>query len=253
MQLIYDGTMAGLLTAVFEAYEHRLDIVHILTEEHWQQDAFAVRQGVVTDALKARRVWKGLTGKLSKEALDQLYYCFLSELPGIEDTILAYTRYVFSSGKNVAADFGNDAVLTVTQTARKVWREKHRMEAFVRFSLLKDQLYYASVTPDYNVLPLIAPHFRSRYADQNWLICDLKRKYGISYNKETEQVSEVRISWDERTMPDNTIAYDAAEPLYQQLWKDYFKSTGIPARNNRKLHLQHVPLRYWKYLTEKQL
>jgi probable DNA metabolism protein len=43
-------------------------------------------------------------------------------------------------------------VLTVQQTSRKVHREKHRMEAFVRFQLTKDQLYFAIVQPDFNVL-----------------------------------------------------------------------------------------------------
>ncbi|MGY0039832.1 DUF4130 domain-containing protein [Pedobacter sp. NJ-S-72] len=42
------------------------------------------------------------------------------------------------------------------------------------------------------------------------------------------------------------------EGFYAVLWKDYFKSTNIAARKNTKLHIQHVPKRYWKYLTEKQ-
>ncbi len=58
------------------------------------------------------------------------------------------------------------------------------MEAFVRFQLIKDGLYYATVQPDYNVLPLILKHFKDRYADQRWLIYDTLRKYGILYDLE---------------------------------------------------------------------
>src|SRR5690606_39662819 len=36
-----------------------------------------------------------------------------------------------------------------------------------------------------------------------------------------------------------------AEEKFQQLWKQYFKSTNIVERKNDKLHLQHVPKRYW--------
>ena len=43
-----------------------------------------------------------------------------------------------------------------------------------------------------------------------------------------------------------------AEPDYQVLWKSYFDSVNIPERKNMKLHLQHVPRRYWKYLSEKR-
>jgi len=251
-QVVYDGTMAGLLTAIFEVYDRRLDPVNISQGKALQQDAFAQQMDVFTDALKARRVWKGLSKKLPASALDQFYFSFLSENEGIENVMLAYARYVFSTDKNVSEDFGNQAVLTIVQTARKVWREKHRMEAFIRFQLLKDGLFYAAAEPDHNVLPLIIRHFRSRYADQDWLIYDARRKYGIYHPKTTGTVTEVKIDWSEEVRENSEAAYEPHEPLYQMLWKDYFHSTGIPARNNKKLHLQHMPVRYWKYLTEKQ-
>jgi probable DNA metabolism protein len=252
-QLAYDGTMWGLLTAIFEVYERKLETVHIALAEQLLPDAFAERHTVVTNMSKANRVWKGLSAKLPDEAKDQFYYSFLSELPGMEDMLLAYARYVFSSDRNITEDFGHAAVLSVSQTARKVWREKHRMEAFVRFAQLKDELYYATVAPDYNVLPVIAKHFKSRYADQHWLIYDSRRKYGIHYNKDDGLVTEVQLNWSDAIDTEAGSIYAAHEQLYQQLWKDYFHSTGIPGRNNPKLQLQHMPLRYWKYLTEKQL
>ena len=41
------------------------------------------------------------------------------------------------------------------------------------------------------------------------------------------------------------------EKKYQTLWQRYFVKTGIPERKNMKLHIQWMPKRYWKYLTEK--
>ncbi|HMX40265.1 MAG TPA: DUF4130 domain-containing protein, partial [Saprospiraceae bacterium] len=41
------------------------------------------------------------------------------------------------------------------------------------------------------------------------------------------------------------------EGSYQRLWRTYFSSTNIRERRNMKLHLQNVPSRYWKYLSEK--
>ena len=40
---------------------------------------------------------------------------------------------------------------------------------------------------------------------------------------------------------------------YQKLWIEYFDHTNIKERRNDKLHVQHVPKRYWKYLTEKKM
>ncbi|RYE25413.1 MAG: DUF4130 domain-containing protein, partial [Sphingobacteriales bacterium] len=41
--------------------------------------------------------------------------------------------------------------------------------------------------------------------------------------------------------------------MYQLLWKSYFNNSNIKERKNMKLHIQHIPRRYWKYLTEKQI
>lgn len=254
-QFIYDGSMAGFLTAIFDAFERkaRQDAV-IVRYDSGCRDVFAQPVAVGTDAIKARRVWKGLSQKLSPEALDQLYYCHLSELEQTEGQLLTYIRYVFEQPeRKVEVDFGHPAVLWVAQTARKVWREKHRMEAFIRFQELGDGLYYAAIEPDYNVLPLLARHFSSRYADQDWLIYDLKRKQGLHYSKASATLSEVQLEWSEgNSGQPGKEALAEQEELYQVLWKDYFKSTGIPARKNPKLHLRHMPLRYWKYLTEKK-
>lgn len=125
------------------------------------------------------------------------------------------------------------------------------MEAFARFQRTADDLYYAGIEPDFNVIPLLSKHFEERYADQNWLIYDLKRKYGIYYNQ--QKVEEITLDFSEGLQAASTVKeiFHDGEMLYQELWKDYFKHVNIPARKNIKLHLQHVPRRYWKYLTEK--
>ena len=50
-----------------------------------------------------------------------------------------------------------------------------------------------------------------------------------------------------------SIELDDDEVLYDQLWKDYFRSVNIEARRNMKLHVQYVPRRYWRYMNEKTL
>jgi probable DNA metabolism protein len=124
------------------------------------------------------------------------------------------------------------------------------MEAFVRFQKLKDDTFYAAVEPDFNVLPLLIRHFKSRYADQKWIIYDLKRKYGLYYDLHNVQY----ISLDFANIGkagDVIAAFTEDEGIYQHLWKNYFTSVNIPSRKNTKLHVRHIPKRYWKHLTEK--
>lgn len=50
---------------------------------------------------------------------------------------------------------------------------------------------------------------------------------------------------------DSVITLDEKDEYFQHLWKQYYHSTNIEARRNMKLHIKHVPKRYWKYLVEK--
>ncbi|WP_159023373.1 TIGR03915 family putative DNA repair protein [Formosa sp. L2A11] len=250
--LIYDGTFDGFLTAVFTGFEMKLKTVTIVTAQRFQQPLFGSSETVYTDAEKANRVWRGLKQKLSANELRRFYYAFLSEKPTVEDTLFQAMVYVFASKINVGSDYTNVHILEISKLTKNVGREKHRMEAFVRFKLTKDGVYFANIEPDFNVLPLIRNHFKNRYADQKWLIYDLKRKYGIYYD--LEQVDIITLEFDADFDPSKTSTdiFAEIELEFQQLWNDYFKSTNIASRKNMKLHIQHVPKRYWKYLSEKQ-
>jgi len=251
--LIYDNSWNGLLTAIFEIYELRLSNVLVETIQHHQPSMFRTALTVHTDATKAMRVWKGLKKYLSAEAALQLYSSFLSELPDIGQTICMYATLVFERKASPEGDYANADVLRITQVSKMVHREKHRMEAFIRFQLTQDGLFYAGIEPDFNVIPLLLKHFKNRYADQRWLIYDIKRLYGIYYDLNTVEEIEINLSEKMSSAERQAELFHADEKLYQTLWKDYFKHVNIKERKNTKLHLQHVPKRYWKYLTEKSV
>ena len=250
--LIYDGSWNGLLTAVFEVYERKLSDVLIETTQHYQPSMFRTALTVHPDPTKAMRVWNGLKKYLSTEAALQLYASFLSELPDIGQHICRYIQLTFQRHASPQGDYANPDVLRVTQVGRMVHREKHRMEAFIRFQLTQDGLFYAGIEPDFNVIPLLLRHFKNRYADQRWLIYDIKRQYGIYYDLHTVEEIQINISHNTALYGErDSKLFHADETLYQNLWKDYFKHVNITERKNTKLHLQHVPKRYWKHLTEK--
>ena len=169
-------------------------------------------------------------------------------MKNIDNVIFRYIQYSLQSSFTIENDYSNADVLMIQQTSKKVHREKHRMEAFVRFKLTADNLYYATIQPDYNVLPLICKHFKERYADQRWLIYDVQHKYGLYYDLQT--VEEITLDFSD-TMSTGSI-FNEEEEIYQQLWQVYFSNVNIKARKNLKLHIQHVQKRYWRYLTEKQ-
>lgn len=250
--LIYDGTFDGFLTCVFNVYEYKLEHVAIQKETSVQNLLFSDSETIITDTNKADRVWKGLKSKLSKASSFKVYYAFLSEKEDIEVLLLDFIKYAFKSAVPIDKDYAHPTVLKVSQISKMVGREKHRMEAFVRFKLTKDHIYFANIDPDFNVLPLISKHFKSRYADQKWIIYDLKRHYGLYYDLQKVEIINLNFSDDFDPTKTSAEYFSDEEFEFQKLWQDYFKSTNIASRKNMKLHIRHVPKRYWKYLSEKQ-
>ncbi|MCL7986526.1 TIGR03915 family putative DNA repair protein [Sphingobacterium sp. lm-10] len=248
--LSYDGSWVGLLTAIFEVYEYKFDAASIQQMAQADQgDLFGARHEVHTDHAKAERVKKGVINRVGKKDFQELYAAYLSELQGVEDLILRLVRnYLAPDGVGLSQNYGHEDVLRIKQINKSVSRERHRFKAFVRFRKLSDELFFAKIDPDFNILPLIIPHFRDRYADQSWVIYDIKRDYGAYYNQ--SEVVEIHLS-DLPSEREIMERGEDKEALYDELWRRYFRSTNITERKNTKLHLQHVPKRYWKYLNEK--
>ena len=252
----FDGTMNGLLTAVFDAYSQIEQPETLLTEGD-ELPLFCERiYKVVTDEERARRVWTGLEERLPKEAMRMISVSWLSESRALNAPLFRYICKVFRQG-DISRNFADPDVLAVTNTARRVLREQQRMKQFVRFQKAKDGTYLAVIAPDHNVLPLVTDHFQDRFCDQPWLIYDAKRHYGFYYDGTTDAV---RVTFeDEAVVPfslvdgklnDDVLSSD--DQLLQDLWRTYFKAICIRERLNPRKQLNDMPRRYWRYMTEKQ-
>lgn len=249
----YDGTFEGFLTAIFECYSRKDFPVDIISRNSGQKQLFAQKHDVQSDELKAGRVWKGIQQKMTVKNNQLVFYAFLSEEPGIEMKIYRFLRRLFSEHFNIETDFGDTDVLNLTQTSRKVKQEAMRMMQFVRFQHTKDGLFFCGIEPRYDVIPMIIGHFGKRFADQRWLLYDLKRNYGMFFDKGKAQ--EVVISnkeFNSFTGQVNENIVEEGEEFYRKLWKSYFTHINIQERKNLKLQRQHMPRRFWKYLPEMQ-
>lgn len=248
----YDKTFEGLLTAVFDAYNRRTFPDKLLAIDEPKPLFVEEYFTVITDKAKSDRVWTGLEKKLKVASRNMLYYVWLSEIPDSDETIFRYIKKMFDHETSVEMNFADKDVLLIRNIAQKVSREKHRVIEFARFQKTADGIFFAPIAPEHNVLPLTLEHFTERFADQQWIIYDTKRNYGYFYNlKETTEIildSDALI----RKGKINEALLDTDEKLFQRMWKSYFKSMAIKERINPKLHKQNLPIRFWKYLTEKQ-
>jgi len=248
----FDNTFEGLLTLVFECYNRNLFPDEILSGEGSQSVLFGSTMDIATDDQKAERVWNGIIAHSSEVNAYRIYRVFLSGLPDTPMLLVKYIRLIIDSAKNEETNFTLPVVVEINKLHQKVCREAQRIHMFTRFQKTIEGSYYASYAPMYDVLPLCIPHFRDRYADQPWIIYDLKRNYGFMYDLKTVSrvvFDDLKVNSQNGQLHASLLAED--EKLFQKLWKQYYKSICIQERKNDKVHRQLLPKRFWKYLPEK--
>lgn len=247
--LTYDGSFEGFLTAVFEVFEYKFSNPEVIPIFKNNDFLFSETHLVITQTEKVERVLKKLSQQLGKEGIQDLLFAFLSENEQREKNLVQVIQYAIQNPtKNILFDFSHPNVAQIKQWSKSVKRERHRVEAFIRFEKLNDDTFAAVIEPDFDVLSVCIKHFTDRFQDQKWTIIDVKRSYGYYYDLK----NTTYFNFDSETYKNLKEQWHLEEQLFQKLWQHYFKSTSIDARKNTKLHVQHVPKRYWKYLTEKK-
>jgi len=260
--VLYEPSFEGWLSAVFYVYANKLhddESLQLIAHDCYIPSLIAQATSVAMDADNAERVLTKLHKLLGRSGMRNILWGFLSEKAHIGTTLFQVIKYAIDyPSRHIMQDLGNLNVLDLVQTVKSVGREKHRMEAFVRFEHTTDDIYFARVEPDFNVLPLIGEHFRQRYQDQHWAIYDVARGYGIYYDKSKSTPSrpadlQTIINLDDTVLRNPASIHSEDEQRYQKFWQGYFTNVNIKERKNPRLHKQYLPQRYWKYLSEKQV
>lgn len=189
--LIYDGSFNGFLTAVYRAFETRIELTDIRRRADGQKAMFAEMVMVRTETDKARRVWDGIA-RNNYQAVRKIYFSFLSEQPGIEFLLYRYIRNLFKPAGITEKEAAIS--LRIDTLAEMVGQEKKRLEAGLKFSEANGSASLAVLSPRYNILPLITRHTRSRFPDRSWILYDNKRNYGLYFNREEMKLQKLNPS-----------------------------------------------------------
>ncbi|MFO7644914.1 MAG: putative DNA modification/repair radical SAM protein, partial [Desulfosarcina sp.] len=241
-----DGSFEGLLTAVFRAYATSRIPDAIVSTGNAQRGLFDDSVRIDTAPAVADRVWTGLKRYLGARQRQRLFQAHLSGHADVETLILQRIVQAIP-GRRGLTSVDLSVGIRIDQFSQVVRREAHRIKGFIRFQQTGDGSYLALIAPRYDVLPLIRRHFQIRYADQNWMIYDTARKYGLGYHQQTTR--EIRL--DSAALATMEQEADEQEHLRQVLWQRYYDAVNIRSRNNPALHRRQLPRRYWRYLTEK--
>lgn len=239
----YDGTYAGFLSCVFESFSEKEIPAGIFAADTADQTCLFGAKYIETDRQRAERVRVSIPKKMGLEAEDLLERAFLTCMPQRELHMLEFMRLGYQVGRRVCSMLTDPTVDRITKAVKFLGREAHLLLGFVRFSECGDVLI-AQIEPKNNVLPVIAPHFISRFSGEDFMIFDRTNKMALIY-KDGEP-SFLRAE---------KIELPPESPEEQQcraMWRTFYDTIGIEGRRNELCRRTHMPRRYWKDMTELQ-
>ncbi|MCC3868607.1 TIGR03915 family putative DNA repair protein [Terrisporobacter mayombei] len=240
---LHEQTFEGLLSAIYDAYYLSTKPDFICSKIVYEQNLIDEVITIKSDNIKFEKVYNAIVNKISREALNKIYYVFLSETKESSNLIYKYLRMGFKFGKDVELYINNDIVLNMDKVSNKVAYECHRLTGFIRFKEINNILY-ASINPDYNILPILGNHFKKRLSNENFIIHDIKRDTAFIYDKEDYYLTNLS-----KTQK-NILMNSDDKGEYENLWKQYFKSINIEERRNPRLQKKMMPTRYWNNIVE---
>lgn len=239
---LYDGTLNGFLTIVFDSYRTKTFPQKIEEEKHYSPNFLDDILSIQTDFEKATRIFNGIEKNISYTTLYNTYYAFLSHEKEKEMHLLKYLCDGFATGPKINNRLTLPYVYQVMNMKKRSFGECHRLKGLLRFQEVGKNLYYASIHPDNNIIEPLGHHFIHRLPNQNFIIHDKTRNICLLYNTNEYQIVNNR----DLKIP----AISAEEQKYQELWKLFFNTIAISERKNPRCQMQCMPKKYWKDLIE---
>ena len=121
--------------------------------------------------------------------------------------------------------------------------EAHLLKGFIRFSELGGVLG-SEIEPKNRVLPLLRPHFCTRFPQESFFLHD--RTHG-------EALLHQKGKWTILPVEDFQMGPAGEQELaYRRMWRQFYDTIAIEGRYNPTCRMTHMPKRYWGQMTEFQ-
>ncbi len=275
----YDGTLEGLLSAIFAAYERHEDPTDVAAERLLQPRLGQRIAFIETDASHAERVHRGLCETCGRTAFDAVKKASLSSEATAGSAAYRFVRYAMDSHRQrdcarcrkrtscagahghapcprmsgrALSDITHPAVEPLFRIVRAVDNECERMRQFIRFEHLQDDqvnLWFARCNPRDSVVPLVMGHFVERFNMQPFIVYDeVHHVAGVYDGRGWYLVRTDGDSAPQLNLPPRAVE----ESLAQAAWKGFYHAVSVEARYNPELRRSFMPERLWRNITEMQ-
>ncbi|MDR2714782.1 MAG: TIGR03915 family putative DNA repair protein [Coriobacteriales bacterium] len=241
---LYDGSLEGLFSAIFQAFKLKQYPENIVTEDNLQLSLLGSYVPILPNLSEAERVRTSILEKLGREAYTDITQVFLSDNAKKGGIILRYLQYLFVKGRRGRNHLAHPAVAAFEVVLNEVSKEAHYFRQFVRFSQTQEGIFFSKIDPKAGVVPLIMNHFAARFNVQPFMIYDERHQMAGVFD--TKRWWLVDTAEQELNLPENA----AIEDDFQALWQCFFDTIAIEERRNPVCQRNFMPKRFWGNMCE---
>ena len=262
--LAYDGTLEGLMTAVFWAYANHCNPEDIRPAEHVQTRLDQEVIDIDTDMDLALRVRKGICRQLGPGVWRAITQAAASDNPNTGTAVYRFIRFALASRYacpcgdcprkgscttpcslhrgSVLDEWSNPDVGPMLELRRRVLNECEKMRQFIRFEHTAGDYWFARCNPNASVVPLVMDHFAARFNTQRFVIFDeVHHLAGVS------QAGSWQLVFTDDVAPPPPSSEEAR---MQDAWRRFYDALSVECRYNPELRRHFMPKRLWANITE---
>ena len=244
---LYDGTLEGLLSAVFHSYELREVPDEIVRDAQYEPRIGQDSLVIAADNDHALRVRKGIERMAGRDAFTAILRASTCDDYETGTIVYRFVRFVMarpaeSRSIPVLDELAHPHVAALVKLERHAVNECEKMRQFIRFSHLENGVWYARCNPNASVVPLIMGHFATRLNDQPFIIYDENHHVAGVYDGFRWQLVE--------GIPTELSSPTQHDLRMQAAWKRFYDALSIEARYHPELRRQFLPVRFWSTLPE---
>lgn len=236
--IVYDGTFEGFLTVIFTSYKENFKVK---IESEKDQISFLDQKYIKTNFEKAKRVEDSIKKNISKEFYYDIKIAFKSDYKNKDTIIARLIKLYFLKGEKIIKST-NKYAIAFNKMVKNYSREAHAFKGLLRFKEIQEGFLFAKYESHNDILEDLSRHFLQRMPKEKFVIYDKNRnKAFVSIYGNFEVVEILNLD----------IKESKKEEFFQNLWIGFYDAIAIKERKNKKLMIENMPKKYWKYLPEK--
>ena len=237
--IVYDGTFEGFLTVIFTSYKENFKVK---IESEKDQISFLDQKYIKTNFEKAKRVEDSIKKNISKEFYYDIKIAFKSDYKNKDTIIARLIKLSFLKGEKIIKST-NKYAIAFNKMVKNYSREAHAFKGLLRFKEIQEGFLFAKYESHNDILEDLSRHFLQRMPKEKFVIYDKNRnKAFVSIYGNFEVVEILNLD----------IKESKKEEFFQNLWIGFYDAIAIKERKNKKLMIENMPKKYWKYLPEKK-